>query len=227
MIERPGDSVVDSSARSFSFSSAFFTLVALAVPVAADPPKLIADAAGAFADTTAAVYAIATLPVSSSPEGATVATLSPSTSAKVLAIEGKNLKLQISGWQQGSGGRWVFLAPGRRIPVAEVSAEQKDLLRRGATQTDATTGQEWTEVSFEAYAPKTQLVASIDLLWTYANDLMNANCTTCHARHPVDHFTANQWAGILRSKKERVAASADQLALMGQYAQKHASDMAK
>jgi trimethylamine-N-oxide reductase (cytochrome c), cytochrome c-type subunit TorC len=219
---------VISPARLVSIAAAVFACATMASSIAAsDPAKSIADAAGVFADTTATVYAITTLPVSAGPGGAIVATLSPSTRAKVLSAEGETLKIEVSGWQQGNGGRWVFLAPGRRIPVAEINAEQKDTLRRGATQTDATTGQEWTEVSFVAYAPRKQFVGNVDLLWAYANELMNVNCTTCHARHPVDHFTANQWAGILRSKKERVGASAEQLALMGQYAQQHASDMVK
>lgn len=218
---------MDSSARSYLIAPALFAFVALASPAAADSAKSIADAAGNLPDTVTTVYAINSLPVTAGPGGTAVATLNPSASAKVLSVEGENLKVQISGWQQGSGGRLVFLAPGRRIPVAEVGTDQKELLRRGATQTDATTGQEWSEVSFEAYAPRKQFVGSVDLLWRYADDLMNVNCTTCHARHSVDHFTANQWAGIMRSKKDRVSANADQLALMAQYVQKHASDMVK
>ena len=214
--------------RSLSISAALFALVASTTPSsAADAAKSIADAAGHFPDTIATVYAVAPLPLSTSPGGPAVGTLNPSSSAKVLAVEGDDLKVEIRGWQQGSGGRLVFLAAGRRIPVAEMKDDQKGLLRRGATQTDGTTGQEWTEVSLEAYAPRKQFVGNVELLWTYAEELMNVNCTTCHARHPVAHFTANQWAGLIRTKKERVAASADQLALMGQYVQKHASDMVK
>jgi trimethylamine-N-oxide reductase (cytochrome c), cytochrome c-type subunit TorC len=194
---------------------------------AADSAQAIAEAAGSFPAGTTTVYATTTLPVSASRGGPPVANISPSTPVAVLAFEGDDLKVRINGWQQGSGGRLVFFAPGRRILVAEVDADHKEMLRRGTTQTDTTTGQEWTEVSFEAYAPKKQFVGSVDLLWRYANELMNTNCTTCHARHPVDHFTANQWAGVIRTKKDRVSASADELALMGQYAQKHASDMAK
>jgi trimethylamine-N-oxide reductase cytochrome c-type subunit TorC len=145
----------------------------------------------------------------------------------VLGVEGAHLKVRISGWQQGSGGRLVFFAPGRRIPVAEVGADHKDVLRQGATQTDAATGQQWSQVSFEGYAAKKQFVGSLDLLWRYADDLTNVNCTTCHARAASDRFTANQWTGIIRSKKDRVSADADQLSLIAQYLQKHASDMAK
>ena len=219
---------MDSSLRSLSLPAALFAFVAFAVPPAnADSAKAIADAAGKFPDTIATVYAVTPLPLAATPGGPAVGTLNPSSSAKVLAVAGDELKVEIRGWQQGSGGRLVFLAPGRRIPVAEMKDDQKELLRRGATQTDATTGQEWTEVSLEAFAPRKQFVGDVALLWTYAEELMNTNCTTCHARHPLDHFTANQWAGLIRTKKERVAASADQLALMGQYVQKHASDMAK
>jgi trimethylamine-N-oxide reductase (cytochrome c), cytochrome c-type subunit TorC len=219
---------VNLSMRSLLNSACLIGFLALAPAApAADSAQSIADASGSFPTGTASVYAISSLPVSASPGGPAVANISPSTAAEVLALEGEALKVRISGWQQGSGGRLVFFAPGRRILVAEVNADQKELLRRGATQTDTTTGQEWSEVSLEAYAPKKLFVASADLLWRYANELMDVNCTTCHARHPVDHFTANQWAGIIRTKKDRVSASADQLALMGQYVQKHASDMAK
>jgi trimethylamine-N-oxide reductase (cytochrome c), cytochrome c-type subunit TorC len=219
---------VNLSMRSLLKSACLIGFLALAPAAqAADSAQAVSEAAGSFPAGTATVYAIATLPVGASPGGPPIAKISPSTPATVLAVEGENLKVRIGGWQQGSGGRLVFFAPGRRILVAEVDADQKELLRRGATQTDTTTGQEWSEVSFEGYAARKQFVGNADLLWRYANELMDVNCTTCHARHPVDHFTANQWAGVIRTKKDRVSASADQLALMGQYVQKHASDMAK
>ena len=211
-------------------SGSFFLLGLLALAPAAlgaDSAKSVADAAGSFPDGTSKVYAIKSLAISAGPGGAAVANITPSTIAEVLSVEGEHLKVRISGWQQGSGGRLVFFAPGRRIPVAEIGEDQKELLRRGASQTDSATGQQWSEVSIEGYAPRKQFVGSLDLLWSYADDLTNVNCTTCHARAAADRFTANQWTGIIRSKKDRVSADADQLALIAQYAQKHASDMAK
>jgi trimethylamine-N-oxide reductase (cytochrome c), cytochrome c-type subunit TorC len=220
---------VNSSTRSL-WRKACFLLGFLALTSsasAADSGKSIADAAGSFPDSVTTVYAINSLSISASPDGPVVASISPSTSAAVLAVDGEHLKVRISGWQQGSGGRLVFFAPGRRIPVAEIGSDYKGALRLGASETDAATNQQWTQVSFEGYAARKQFVGSLDLLWRYADDLTNTNCTTCHARAAADRFTANQWTGIIRSKKDRVSADADQLALIAQYAQKHASDMVK
>lgn len=197
---------------------------ALAVDKAFEP---IAASAGQFPPGTSVVYSIASVPVSATAGGAPFATLSPTSEVKILGADGEQLKVQVSGWQLESGKRLVFFAPGRRILVAQVKADESRRLTRGAPQTDAATEQVWVPVSFEGYVPRKQFVASVKPLFEYGEVLVNANCTSCHPRPDLDHFTANQWAGIVRSKKSRVSADAEQLAIITEYTQKHASDMAK
>ncbi len=214
--------------RPFTFASLLLTtlVVCSSGAQADDAFKPIQDTAGKFPAGTATVYAIASVPIAATPGGAPIGTLSPTSEVKVLGTEGDQLKVRISGWQQSSGARLVFFAPGRRILVAQMKPEEKGRLTRGKTQTDPATEQEWAEVSLEGDVPRNQFIASVDPLWKYGDSLVNANCTSCHPRPDLDHFTANQWAGIVRSKRSRVSADAEQLAMITEYTQKHASDKA-
>jgi len=216
--------------------SASFTLVALASwLVAGAVPVLAADkafepisaSAGKFPPGTDRVFSIASVPVSATAGGAPFATLSPTSEVRILGVDGEQLKVRVSGWQLESGKRLVFFAPGRRILVAQLKPDENRRLQRGQPQTDEVTEQVWVPVSFEGYVPRNQFVASVKPLFEYGEVLVNANCTSCHPRPDLDHFTANQWAGIVRSKKSRVSADAEQLAIITEYTQKHASDMAK
>lgn len=201
-------------------------LVGVVSNAQADPAfEEITAAAGKYPASATTLYAIGPVPITVSPGGVEIGTLSPTSQVQVLGSEGDWLKVKITGWQQGKGGRLVFFAPGRRILVAQLKPEERGRLVHGASQTDPATDQQWTATSLEGYVPRAKFVDNNQVLWKYGEVLVNKNCTSCHPRPELDHFTANQWAGIVRSKKSRVNADAEQLQFLTQYTQKHASDM--
>ena len=54
---------------------------------------------------------------------------------------------------------------------------------------------------------------------------MSANCTGCHGLTALDHFTANQWIGVMKGMASRTALNEEQLRILPLYAQNHASNM--
>jgi trimethylamine-N-oxide reductase cytochrome c-type subunit TorC len=55
--------------------------------------------------------------------------------------------------------------------------------------------------------------------------MMSANCTGCHGLTALDRFNANQWIGVIKGMAPRTSLTQEQLRVLTQYVQKHASDM--
>jgi trimethylamine-N-oxide reductase cytochrome c-type subunit TorC len=49
----------------------------------------------------------------------------------------------------------------------------------------------------------------------------------CHSLHEVNHYTANQWPSLFQSMISRTPIENDDVWMITQYLQKHASDMKK
>ena len=54
---------------------------------------------------------------------------------------------------------------------------------------------------------------------------MTVNCSTCHGEPDMNHFTANQWIGVIQSMQTRTSLDPEQVRMLTQYAQKHGGDM--
>jgi trimethylamine-N-oxide reductase cytochrome c-type subunit TorC len=176
------------------------------------------SAKAAFAITTVSLYLVADTKADSQ------GSLMPSAPVDVLGREGDFFKVKISGWQQEGVDRIAYYAPGKRIPSALFRPDAIGKLKKGEVSKDADTGQAWTRVEIEAYVPRDKFVADLAPIWSYAAELVSANCASCH---PIDlgHFTANQWTGVIKSMQPRTSMSPEELRLLTQYAQKHASDV--
>jgi len=54
---------------------------------------------------------------------------------------------------------------------------------------------------------------------------MTTNCGTCHGEPDMNHFTANQWIGVIQSMQTRTSLDPEQVRMLTQYLQKHGGDM--
>lgn len=75
------------------------------------------------------------------------------------------------------------------------------------------------------WLPRKQLIDDQQKIWRYAADMMSANCTGCHGLTALDRFNANQWIGVIKGMAPRTSLTQEQLRVLTQYVQKHASDM--
>ncbi|WP_420851566.1 NapC/NirT family cytochrome c [Pantoea alhagi] len=172
------------------------------------------------------LYAVSTQPFRLDPKSdQTHGTLFPSSEITVVERNGEQLQARLNGWQQQDVPGAIYAAPGKRIMSAvldERAAAQVVVLDR---QTDSETGQQWNQVSLTFWLPQKALIDDQQKIWQYAAGLMSANCTGCHGLTALDHYNANQWIGVMKGMAPRTSLDQEQLRLLTQYAQKHASDM--
>lgn len=187
--------------------------------------QLAALAAAVKADDSP-LYSYKTQPFTLQPDTATPAgTLFPASSLIPLRRDGTLLEARLEGWQQDGVAGVIYAAPGRRIIRAVLDENAWSQLKTKGSQTDSQTETLWHQVSLVLWLPSDSVIAEQQKIWQYASTLMSANCTGCHGLTALDHFTANQWIGVMKGMAPRTALNEEQLRILTLYAQNHASDM--
>ncbi|OOF37060.1 nitrate reductase [Rodentibacter rarus] len=140
--------------------------------------------------------------------------------------QGEQLVGTLHGWQQVGADSVLYQALGKRITVALVDEEARKAMKVLQTQYDEITDSDWKEVSFIVSVPKEKMSSDLTALNQYGNQLNQAHCSSCHAAISADHYTANQWIGVVNSMKDRTSMNKDEVRALTIYLQRHAKDMA-
>lgn len=187
----------------------------------------LANAAAKTPDSATKLYTIATEPfyLSADETQHNAGNLMPSTEVKVVKRQGDRVLADVAGWQQDGVTEVFYAAQGKRILSVLVGEDARKQLKTLSTVKDAETGLVWHQVSLQVWLPKKQLVDDQQKIWHYASDMMSANCTGCHGLTALDRFNANQWIGVVKGMAPRTSLTQEQLRVLTQYVQKHASDM--
>lgn len=186
----------------------------------------LAKAAALTAPDTTTLYTIATEPFFlGADDSHNAGNLMPSTEVQVIKQDGDKVLATVSGWQQDGVSEVFYAAQGKRILSVLLGEDARQQLKTAATQTDAETGLVWHQVSLQVWLPRKQLIDDQQKIWRYAADMMSANCTGCHGLTALDRFNANQWIGVIKGMAPRTSLTQEQLRVLTQYVQKHASDM--
>jgi len=149
----------------------------------------------------------------------------PSAPVERIGQEGELLKVRVTGWRQEGVDKVLYFAPGKRIMSVSLSDETARKVTAGSSETDASTNQKWAPASLEVYVERDKFLDKSQPLWDYGKQLMTVNCGTCHGEPELNHFTANQWIGVIQSMQTRTSLDAEQARMLTQYAQKHGGDM--
>ncbi len=173
------------------------------------------------------LYAIATQPfwLSADIQQHNAGNLMPATELTVIKRQGDVLEAEVNGWQQDGVSEVFYAAKGKRILSVLSGEEARSKIRTLSTSTDADTGLVWHKVALRIWLPKQQLIDNREQIWHYAAEMMSANCTGCHGLTALDRFNANQWIGVVKGMAPRTSLSQEQLRVLTQYVQQHASDM--
>ncbi|WP_447871459.1 NapC/NirT family cytochrome c [Serratia fonticola] len=186
----------------------------------------LAKAAAETSPTATTLFTIATEPFFLKADDThNAGNLMPSTEVHVVKQEGDKVLVDVSGWQQDGVSEVFYAAQGKRILSVLLGEDARKLLKTGNTMTDAETGLVWHQVSLQVWLPRKQLIDDQQKIWRYTADMMSANCTGCHGLTALDRFNANQWIGVIKGMAPRTSLSQEQLRVLTQYVQKHASDM--
>ncbi|EFM0751969.1 cytochrome C [Salmonella enterica subsp. enterica serovar Bredeney] len=185
-------------------------------------------AAAKTPDNVTTLYAIQTQPFwlnSDVSNGTEDGTLLPSTEIKVMKRQGDIIQGLLQGWVQDDITEVIYAAQGKRIISALPGETARKSEKTLTTVTDGSTGQKWRNVELRIWLPKNDLIGNEEKIWEYASGLMSNNCTGCHGAPSLNSFTANQWTGVIKGMSGRTALTKEQIRVLSQYVQKHASDM--
>ncbi|MCX2961448.1 NapC/NirT family cytochrome c [Rodentibacter caecimuris] len=140
--------------------------------------------------------------------------------------KGEQLQGTLHGWQQVGADSVIYLELGKRITVALVDEEARKGMKILQTKHDEVTDSDWKEVSFIVSVPKEKMSSDLTALNQYGSQLNQANCSSCHAAISANHYTANQWIGVVNSMKDRTSMNKDEVRALTIYLQRSAKDMA-
>lgn len=153
--------------------------------------------------------------------------LMPYAELKDWKTNGEQIAGALHGWQQVGAEAVIYQALGKRITLALVDDDAKAQAKVLQTVHDAVTDSDWKEVSFSVNINKANMTSDLATLNAYANNLNQTNCSGCHAAIGADHYTANQWIGVVNSMKDRTSMSKDEVRALTIYLQRNAKDMTK
>jgi trimethylamine-N-oxide reductase (cytochrome c), cytochrome c-type subunit TorC len=143
---------------------------------------------------------------------------------KILARDGDWLKVEIEGWQQEGAERVLYALRGQRIFTAALGPAAVDKVNRQPAATDPDTGLAWNAATLVAWVSKDALLADDRKLWSYAQDMYNGACGTCHSLREPNYFLANQWAGTMNAMRGRTSLDDEQARFLQKYLQFNAKD---
>ncbi|HDR1020871.1 TPA: NapC/NirT family cytochrome c [Pasteurella multocida] len=139
--------------------------------------------------------------------------------------EGQKTTATLKGWQQVGAESIVYMDLGKRIILALLEEEAKDQVNVMKTVQDEVTDSEWKEITLNVTVPQDKLTPDLVALNQIGNKLNQTHCSGCHAVIEADHYTANQWIGVVNSMKDRTALTAEEVRALTIYLQRNSKDM--
>lgn len=179
--------------------------------------------AGQFSEGDKTLYNLVMAPAKTA-DGAEIRLL-PYAELNDWKADGDNIKATLKGWQQAGAESVLYAALGQRIMVGLVSDEAKNKFTVHQTVNDKVTNSDWKEVSVEVSMPKTAVTSDLKSLNAFGDNLNQTHCSGCHAAIGANHYTANQWIGVVNSMKDRTSMTADDVRAVTIYLQRNAKDM--
>jgi len=189
--------------------------------------RLAAAAATLTPAVGATLHAIAPTPFRLARDGAERdGELAPAAEVTVLGVEGDALSLAITGWQREGSPELLYRRRGQRVLLATLSEPAVARVEPLESWTDPATDQVWTRARLQLWSKPGGFAARIEPLWQLAAQINDDNCTLCHALHPPQYATADEWIGHVNAMRRLTPLRSDEVALLQSYLQSHARDAA-
>ncbi|HIF9368571.1 TPA: NapC/NirT family cytochrome c [Photobacterium damselae] len=149
--------------------------------------------------------------------------INPATPLKVLKDDQNKRTIELSGYQMQGAEQVLYMGQGQRAIIATLSDSGEKELKTGKFVTDSY-GNNWRTASLTTTIDS-PVLDSQKPLWSYAEQLDNVYCSTCHAKIPANHFTVNAWPSVAKSMGDRTSISAEDLEILTKYFQYNAKDV--
>ena len=142
-------------------------------------------------------------------------------------VDGNQIQGILHGWQQVGAEAVVYQELGKRITLALMDEDARTHVQVLKTVHDAVTDSDWKEISVTVNVAKEKMTSDLTALNQYGSQLNQTQCSSCHAAISSEHYTANQWIGVVNSMKDRTSMNKDEVRALTIYLQRNAKDMAK
>ncbi|WP_204357280.1 NapC/NirT family cytochrome c, partial [Haemophilus influenzae] len=142
-------------------------------------------------------------------------------------VNGDQVQGTLHGWQQVGAEAVVYQELGKRIMLALLDEDARNHVQVLKTVHDAVTDSDWKEINVAVNVKKEKMTSDLAALNQYGSQLNQTQCSSCHAAISADHYTANQWIGVVNSMKDRTSMNKDEVRALTIYLQRNAKDMAK
>ena len=142
-------------------------------------------------------------------------------------VNGDQVQGTLHGWQQVGAEAVVYQELGKRITLALLDEDARNHVQVVKTVHDAVTDSDRKEINVAVNVAKEKMTSDLTALNQYGNQLNQTQCSGCHAAISADHYTANQWIGVVNSMKDRTSMNKDEVRALTIYLQRNAKDMAK
>lgn len=134
---------------------------------------------------------------------------------------GHRLKVAVTGWAPEGGSTVLYKAPNLRIIMLRLGDNASGQMKVLGKKQDSY-GTTWEHVAVTGWTPATDVTHDVGTVWAAAKKIYDARCSSCHALHAPDQFTANQWPGVLKTMARNASLSPSETELVTQYLQAHA-----
>ncbi|CAH0536907.1 NapC/NirT family cytochrome c [Vibrio marisflavi] len=163
------------------------------------------------------VYPVATISIGD------LGSISPTAPLEVISNNGKERKFVLHAYQMKGAEQVLYMGEGQRSVLAQLSTKGQKSLKVGTYKTDDY-GNQWRPVTLTAQTDQ-PVVDSLKPVWTYAEELDNVYCSTCHSKIPPKHFTVNAWGPVAKTMGSRTDITPENLELLTKFFQNHAKDI--
>ncbi len=156
-------------------------------------------------------------------EMAEMGTVNPTAKLEVVNSKGEERTVKLQAFQMKGAEQVLYMGEGQRSIIATLTDKGQQSLEAGEFKADVY-GNEWRAVSLTGVI-NSPVVDTLDPVWSYAEELDNVYCATCHAKIPSNHFTVNAWGPVAKSMGARTDISAENLEILTKFFQHHAKDV--
>ncbi|WP_045500060.1 NapC/NirT family cytochrome c [Vibrio hyugaensis] len=150
-------------------------------------------------------------------------TLNPTAKLEVVKANGDDRTVTLNAFQMKGAEQVLYMGEGQRAIVATLTEQGQNALKTGEYEADVY-GNEWRSVALTGDIDS-PVVDTLKPVWSYAEELDNVYCATCHAKIPGEHFTVNAWGPVAKGMGARTDISPENLELLTKYFQNHAKDV--
>jgi len=183
------------------------------------PPPGASLASPASSQAAVPAYTTEATPLSASPGGSPLATLTAATRLQVLGSQGTSVQVGLDLYRSTDSPTIVYQDPAtlsRAGVLASPAAVQP-------TGTATVAGSSWQRVRLVGWVTRAATSEDLNALWSQASSLYGQSCGTCHTPHAPGEFTGRQWVSQFRAMVPRTSLTAGQADLILKWLQAHAA----